>query len=323
MTARPVVLVTGAAGFVGSALARHLRSADFEVRATVRAAVPASLAEVQTWTGAHLEGGFNWTAPLRGCDVVLHTAARVHVMRDAAADRLAEFRRANVTGTLRLAGEAARAGVRRFVFVSSVKVNGERTMRGKPFTPDDTPAPADPYGVSKHEAELGLFELAAATGLEVTIVRPVLVYGPGVKGNFGTLLRWLSRGAPLPLAKTDNRRSLVYLENLVELLSICAVHERAANEVFLVRDDDDLATSELLRRMGASLGRRARLFPCPRWALLAGAAIVGQSAAASRLLDSLQVDDTRTRDVLGWRPRVSVDAGLRETARWYLASTRS
>jgi nucleoside-diphosphate-sugar epimerase len=237
-------------------------------------------------------------------------------MREKSADPLAEFRRVNAAGTRRLAESAAQAGVRRFVYVSSIKVNGERTGN-RPFTEADPPGPEDAYAQSKYEAEMALREIAARTGMEVVIVRPPLVYGPGVKGNFRTLLRVVRMGLPLPLASCDNRRSLVGLSNLADLLALCVTHPAAAGETFLAADGEDLSTPELLRRTGRALGRPARLFPVPPALLRAGARMFGRAGAGERLCGSLQVDISRARRILGWNPPSTVDEELARTAQWY------
>jgi nucleoside-diphosphate-sugar epimerase len=256
---------------------------------------------------------------LAGVSVVIHCAARVHVMNEEATEPLAEFRRVNVAGTLRLARQAAEAGVRRFLFVSSIKVNGEHSQPGRPFTADQHPAPGDPYGVSKCEAETGLRALSQETGMEVVIIRPPLVYGPGVKANFLAMMRWLWRGVPLPLGGiTDNRRSLVFLDNLVDLIVTCIDHPAAANQTFLVSDDEDLSTTALLRRMAAALGRPARLVPVPVGLITLGARMIGRPGVAQRLCGSLQVDIGKTKELLDWSPPVSVGEGLRRTAEHWL-----
>jgi nucleoside-diphosphate-sugar epimerase len=263
----------------------------------------------------------DWKQALVGVDVLVHLAARVHVMRDAAADPLAEFRRVNVQGTLNLAWQAAAAGVKRFVFLSSVKVNGEATSAPHPsprpegarerFREDDEPAPQDPYGISKMEAEAGLRDLAAQTGMEVVIIRPPLVYGPGVKANFAALMRAVQRGWPLPLGAVHNQRSLVALDNLVDFIVTCLSHPQAANQTFLVSDGHDLSTTELVRGLAHAAGVSARLLPVPVWALQAGAALLGKGDAVQRLCGNLQVDISKARSLLGWLPPVSVDEGLR------------
>jgi nucleoside-diphosphate-sugar epimerase len=312
------VLVTGASGFVGRALVERLPAAGVSTLAAVRgsAVLPAGARRVPA---PNLGPDADWRAALDGADCVVHLAARVHVMRDDAADPLAEFRRVNVDGTLALARQAAAAGVRRFVLVSSVKVNGEATAPGRPFTADTAPAPTDAYGVSKWEAEQALLALSANTGMEVVIVRPVLVYGPGVMANFRTLMAWLARGWPLPLGAIHNRRSLLALDNLVDLLITCLDHPAAAGQTFLASDGEDLSTTELLHRLGAALGKPARLLPVPAAWLAGVAGLLGRAAVAQRLCGSLQVDIGKTRELLGWAPPVTVDAALQNTAHWLLA----
>lgn len=309
------VLVTGASGFVGAAVLHRLADAGRAVRGAYRRDVPPSPVGEQGVAVGDLGATQDWRVALDGVDAVVHTAARVHVMHDAATDPLAEYRRVNVEGTLNLVWQAAAAGVKRFVFLSSVKVNGEATGAGVRFTADDAPVPQDAYGISKWEAEQALREIAVHTGMAVVIVRPPLVYGPGVKANFAAMLRWLERGVPLPLgAVTYNRRSLVALDNLVDVIVTCLDHPAAANQTFLVSDGEDLSTAELLKRMGLALGRPARLFPLPSALLWAGAAMLGKQGVCQRLCGSLQVDITKTRQLLQWSPPVNVDEGLRRTA---------
>jgi UDP-glucose 4-epimerase len=269
--------------------------------------------------GGELSGQTDWRAALDGVQAVVHAAARVHVMRETAGQPLAEFRRVNVDGTLRLARQAAESGVRRFVFISSIKVNGEETAPGRPFTEHDVPRPRDPYGISKLEAEQGLWELSRQTGMEVVVIRPVLVYGPGVRGNVLTMLRWLRRGLPVPLGAVHNKRSLVALDNLVDLTMASLAHPAAAGRTLLVSDDHDVSTTELLQRMAAALKVRARLIPVPVAWLRAAATIVGHGDLARRLCGSLQVSLEQTQATFGWRPRVGLDAALEETARHFLA----
>jgi UDP-4-keto-D-QuiNAc 4-reductase len=314
---RPV-LVTGATGFVGDVLLRSLVRAGVPVRAALRAPSPAMAAahpSVAPVVVGDLAADCRWDEALLGVDCVIHLAARVHVMNDAAADPLAAFRAANVEGTVRLAQAAARAGVRRLVFASSIKVNGESTLPGRPFGADSPPQPVDPYGISKLEAEQRLQRIAAATGLELVTLRPVLMYGPGVKGNLERLLRWVRRGVPLPFASVDNRRSLLSVDNFVDALQLAASHPRAAGGTFLVADGDDLSTPDLVRRMARAVGRRPRLVPVPPGLLQAAAAALGRGAEVSRLIGSLQVDASLLRDRLGWRPPVSVDEGLARMVR--------
>lgn len=246
---------------------------------------------------------------------MVHCAARVHAINDKSSDPLAEFRRVNVEGTANLARQAVAAGVRRFVYMSSIKVNGEFTEAGHPFTADDHPLPEDPYGVSKHEAEQALRQIAADTGMEVVIIRPPLVYGPGVKANFESMMRWLARGVPLPLAAvTENRRSLVALDNLVDLIVNCLSHPAAANQTFLVSDGEDLSTADLLRRMGTAMSHPAHLFYMPLSVLKLGAQVVSNPGIYQRLCSSLQLDIAKTRQILGWAPPVSVEEGLLRAA---------
>lgn len=313
------VLVTGASGFVGSAtLARLARDGAHRLRAATRRPEATATIGGDCIMIGDLSDTADWTAALRGMDVVVHAAARVHVMREAATDALAEYRRANVDGTLQLARQAVRAGVRRFVFLSSIKVNGEATEPGRPFTAADRPAPIDPYGLSKLEAERGLAELAEQTGLELVVVRPVLVYGPGVRANFRSMMRWLSLGVPLPLASVRNARSLVALDNLADLIAVLVEHPAAASEVFLVSDDEDLSTPQLLRRTAAAMGKRARLLPFPPALLELAATVARRPGAARRLTGSLQVDIAATRTRLGWTPPVGVQEALRRTTDDYL-----
>jgi nucleoside-diphosphate-sugar epimerase len=311
------VLVTGANGFVGNALLKHLRLRNgMDVVGSVRS--PSGFAAPALVQVPELNGDTDWSGALAGVTDVVHCAARAHVMHETAGpeNALAKFRRANVDGTLNLARQAAEAGVSRFVFISSVKVNGEGTAIGQPFRASDPPSPQDAYGRSKHEAELQLRDLASRTGMGCVIVRPPLVYGPGVKANFAALMRWLRRGIPLPLGSVqDNRRSLVALDNLVSLLTTCITHPAAANQTFLVSDGEDLSTADLLQRMARAQGVTARLLPVPVFLLQAGAHLVGKRDFARRLLGSLQVDIVPTCECLDWRPPLSVDEGLRSVFR--------
>lgn len=260
----------------------------------------------------------DWLGALNGASVVVHAAARVHVMTDTADDPLIEFRRANVGGTLKLARQAASAGVNRFVFVSSIKVNGEQTPFGQRYTSNDAPKPSDPYGISKCEAEDGLRRIATETGMEVVIIRPVLVYGPGVKGNFLSMMRWLHKGIPLPMGALNNLRSFVALDNLVDLIVTCLQHPAAANQTFLVSDGEDLSTTELLKRTAFAMGIEARLIPVPATVIQTGAWLLGKRKIAQRLCGSLQVDIGKTRELLGWTPLVTVDQALKKTAEYFL-----
>lgn len=314
-----LILVTGAAGFVGQAACRGLLTAGEEVRAVVRFDADPLPAGVEHCIIGDIGTGTDWRSALTGVDVFVHLAARVHVMREQASDPLAEFRRVNVGGTLNLARQAAQAGVRRFIFLSSIKVNGEETKTWHPFTEDDRPGPLDAYAISKHEAEQGLRAIARQTGMEVVIIRPPLVYGPGVKGNFLTMLRWLEKGLPLPLGSIQNKRSLLALDNLVDFIMVCLDHPATANQTFLVADGEDLSTTELLRRTSVALGRPARLLPIPHAIMQSGLKLMGKGDLAQRLCGSLQVDISKARTLLGWKPPISVDEGLRRTAQGFFA----
>ncbi len=294
----PKLLLTGANGFVGSSLAQRLAERGEIARISrLRLGSPQPT---------------DWSAALQDIYCVVHLAARVHVMSETSVDPLTSFRAVNTRGTLELARQAAVAGVKRFLYASSIKVNGELTSAGESFHHDDSPHPLDAYGVSKRDAEIGLRAIAVETGMEIVIIRPPLVYGPGVKANFAAMMRAVQRGVPLPLASvTQNRRSLVSLDNLVDLLITCIDHPAAANQTFLVSDGEDLSTADLLRRLGDAMGKPARLFPVPVPLLRAGAALIGKQGVAQRLLDNLQVDISHTRETLGWTPPITVDEGLR------------
>lgn len=313
-----MILVTGASGFVGGALIQRLAIDNHKaaiVAATRRLIenLPVNVNQVQV---GDLLPSTDWSIALQGVNVVVHCAARVHVMTEISNDPLVEFHRANVEGTIRLAQQAAEAGVRRFVFISSIKVNGESTELGYPFSTADAPAPLDPYGVSKMEAEQGLRELSVCTGMEVVIIRPPLIYGRGVKANFAAMMQWLKRGLPLPLGGiTFNRRSLVFVENLVDLIQICINHPKAANQTFLISDDEDVSTTTLLRKMAKALGYPARLVNIPPTIIKLSARLIGKPGIADRLCGSLQVDITKTKELLGWKPKFSLDEGLLRTAK--------
>lgn len=315
------VLVTGAGGFVGRALLERLRGEPgLTLCAALRQPAAHIASDVQTCIVDDVLD--DWRELLAGVDVVVHCAGRAHIMHEASADPLAEFRRVNVQGSLHLASQAAAAGVRRFVFLSSIKVNGETTAPEMAYTAHDRPAPADPYGVSKWEAEQRLAQLARETAIELVVLRPVLVYGPGVKANFRSLLACLSKRIPLPLGAIDNRRSLVALGNLTDLIRVCITHPAAANRTLLVSDGEDLSTTQLLERLGAAMERPARLIPVPAAWLLTGARLLRREAMAQRLCGSLQVDIAETQRLLGWTPPLSVDAALEQTARAFLAGQR-
>jgi nucleoside-diphosphate-sugar epimerase len=310
------VAVTGAGGFVGQSVCRALRAGGHEVVAVVRrgASAPAgtSVVEVPGLDASAMRVAFE------GCDAVVHLAARVHVMRETAPDPLAEFRRVNVDGSVAAYRAACAAGVRRFVLLSSVKVHGEG--RATPYTERDPPAPADPYGASKLEAERMLASARDAGGMsDLVVLRPPLVYGPGVGGNFRRLIRLaeLAQRWPLPLGGLDNRRSMVAVHNLADAIRFVIESPAAGGRALLVSDGEDLSTSDLLARLARALGGRARLLPCPTGVLRALAMLAGQGAVVDRLLGSLTVDSSALRTGLGWTPPYSVDAALAEAASWW------
>jgi len=310
------VLVTGANGFVGGELVKHLLARGMRVHAAVRQAntAPPAAPGLTVFTEMALDEHTDWSCALKGVDAVVHCAARVHVMREQSADPLAEFRRVNVDGTRRLASQAAEAGVQRLVYVSSIGVNGAETNE-RAFQADDEAAPHSPYAQSKLEAELALQALQQACRLTVCIVRPPMVYGAGAPGNYASLVRALQRGWPLPLGSVRNRRSFVAIDNLVNMLALCTEHPAAAGEVFLVSDGEDLSTTDLLQRMARSQGCRAHLLPVPPALLALALRLLGKSGAGQSLLGSLRVDISKTRQRLGWAPVVGVDEALDRAAK--------
>jgi len=315
MRQRINVLVTGASGFIGSSLLSCLSIKEgIRVSGAFKHQFSNIPPGIQTFQVGDLGDNTNWIPALNNIGVVVHTAARVHVMNDRANDSLSEFRKINVEGTLNLARQALVAGVKRFIFISSIKVNGESTTPGALYTADDQPNPVDPYGISKWESEIGLRRLAEESSLEVVIIRPPLVYGPGVKANFRRMMRWLDKGVPLPLGNIQNKRSLVALDNLVDLIITCTEHPAAANQIFLAGDGEDLSTTELLQRTGKALGKPARFIPFPVGLLTFLASLLGKKEVAQRLCGSLQVDISKARELLGWEPPVSVEERLRKVA---------
>lgn len=312
------VLVTGANGFVGKRLCEYLEDKGLGVTHAVRQADGIGK---DTCSVGSIGPDTNWDEALTDVDVVVHLAARVHIMDDEATDPLAEYRRVNVDGTKKLAKAAVSAGVRRLIYVSTIKVNGEATF-GRAFSASDTPHPVDDYARSKLEAEESLRRIAADTGLEIVIVRPPLVYGPGVRANFLRLFNWVDRGLPFPFRRVTNRRSLVALDNLVDLLTICITHPQAAGKVLLVSDDEDVSTAELIRRISTYMGRQVRMIPVPVTLLRGVAMLFGKQAVIERLIGSLQVDIRETREALNWKPPVRLDVALRKTVAWYQAQQR-
>ena len=316
------VLVTGANGFVGKSLRAELLKRGSAVTAALRNP-DALLEDVDTVPVGNIDEKTDWTDALhpqgggRDVEVVIHLAARVHVMKETSVDPLTDYLKVNLYGTANLAYQAARAGVKRLVYVSSVKVNGECATEAQPYVETDPPDPQDPYAVSKWEAELALQRIAQETALEVVIVRPPLVYGSGVAGNFVKMMKVIEKGIPLPLASVKNRRSLLYIGNLVDALITCATHPAAAGETYLVSDGAAISTSDLLRQLAAAMNVPARLFPCPPTLISLVAKMAGKSEQAERLLGSLQVDSDKIRRELNWQPPYSVQQGLQATADWY------
>jgi len=302
------VMLTGSNGFVGSALMTAIASDPGIYLVT---AIRKGSASSDCVVVGNIDKTTDFSKALAEVDVVIHAAARAHIMRDEVTDPLSEYRKVNVEGTLNLARQAVAAGARRFVFLSSIKVNGEATSAGNPFQAGDVPTPEDAYGISKLEAEQGLKNLMAETGMEVVIIRPPLVYGPGVKGNFASLIKQVDKGVPLPLGAIHNKRSLVGIDNLVDLIIRCVAHPAAANQVFLVGDGEDLSTTELLRGVGEAMGKPAWLIPVPAGMLHFGATLLGKKVMAQRLLGSLQVDISKTCELLDWKPPYTVEEGLR------------
>ncbi len=306
------VLVTGASGFIGQAFIKAALEKGWRVRCALRspASMPTSCESVVV---GEIGESTDWRAALQGCEAVVHLAARVHVMKDDAADPLAAFRAVNTLGTLRLAQQAAEAGVKRFLFMSTIKVNGEG--RDAPYTEADAPAPEEPYAVSKAEAETALMALAEATPMAVTILRPPLVYGAGVRANFLSLMLAVRRGLPLPLANIHNKRSLIYSGNLVSAMTTGLEREGAKNRIFLVSDGQDVSTPDLIRAIAKAMGRPARLLPVPLILLRCGGLLFGKQKQVSRLLGSLSADPAALSQATGWHPPTSLEQGLSETVR--------
>ncbi len=304
------VLVTGANGFVGSALCPRLAELGYEV-------VPVVRRQSNIANEVIVHDAASWKAALNGCDSVIHLAARAHVMQDQERNPLQAFRVSNVDTTIELAKRAIEAGVRRFVFMSTIKVNGEETAPGCSFSPEDLTEPKDPYAITKWEAEQGLLEIAKKIGLELVIIRPPLVYGPGVKGNFATLIKWVENGVPLPFGGLRNRRSMIGLDNLLNFTVLCADVARspsAKSQVFLVSDGEDVSTTELLRRIAKAYGCKSRMFSAPVDLMRLALRCTGKSLLADRLFGSLVVDDSKARQMLGWHPPSSMDEQLKKMA---------
>jgi len=308
-------LVTGASGFIGSALCVKILAEGWQVRGTSRSEsdlgrIPDGVEAVSIRS---IDSDTKWDDALAGIDTVVHLAARVHVMDDSSSDPLAEYRKVNVEGTKCLAVAAAKAGIKRFVYISSIKVNGEG--KSAAYTEDDEEVPIDPYGVSKWEAEQELHKISDTTGIEVIILRPPLVYGPGVKANFMKLFKIVERGIPLPLSSIKNRRSFMYLGNLIDVIITCMINPNAAGKTYLVSDGEDVSTPELIRRIGAASGRRALLLPIPVWIMRMAGRITGKYDEVERLVGSLTVDISKICKELEWKPPYAMEHGLRETAK--------
>ena len=311
MSSLPIrVCLTGSTGFLGRRLVHSLLSSS-AIDLTATARVESKIDSLIFLKVGEINSKTDWSAALYNQEVVIHTAARAHLMNDLVEDPLTEFRKVNVAGSLNLARQAAKAGVKRFIFISSIKVNGEQTTPGNRFLPEDYANPSDPYGISKWEAELGLQKIARETNMELVVIRPPLVYGPGVKGNFASLIKLAGKGLPLPLGSIHNRRSMIALDNLVDLVITCIDHPNAANQIFLASDGQDLSTTALLEGLARAMGAPARLLPIPGAFLSLAASVLGKKSVADRLLGSLQVDISKTRCLLSWAPPISVDEGLR------------
>lgn len=304
-------LITGASGFIGRALIGRLSQHHKLIRGTTRGTLTAPGNWVQI---PSIDRNTDWSGALDGCDVVVHTAGRAHVLRDNSLDPLTEFREVNVHGTLALARQALAAGVRRFVFISSIGVNGTQTQPGQPFTEACTPRPEQAYAISKLEAELALRELLAGQPMELVIVRPPLVYAGHAPGNFGRLLGLVGKRLPLPLGSLHNARSMIALQNLVGFLELCIHHPAAANETFVIADGEDFSTTQLVELLAQGMGHRARLLPVPSGALRWGLALAGRGGMGQQLCGSLQVDATKARTLLGWKPEISAAVALRQSA---------
>ncbi len=313
------ILVTGANGFIGRALLHRLVALpDLSVRAAVRDPASDLSAKVDSISVGNISDTTDWRPAVSDIDVVIHTAGRAHVMRETHSDPLLEFRRVNVQGTLSLARQASEAGVRRMLFLSSIKVNGERTLEGSPFRSGDPPTPLDPYGQSKLEAELGLSALARETGLSTVILRLPLVYGPGVKGNFNRLMQFVKSGIPLPFGMIHNQRSMINVENLTDLVLRCVLAKVVDGRTLLASDARDLSTSELISLIASAMGKTPRLFPAPLPLLRVVGSLLGMRAEIDRLCSSLQLDITETRRLLNWKPAVSVEQGIQQTVQAFL-----
>jgi nucleoside-diphosphate-sugar epimerase len=310
------ILVTGASGFVGAAICRQLTSESKNFLPVHRDGQ-----QLGSSIGS-INGSTDWSNALKEISHVIHTAARVHVMKGKGTDSLSKFRKVNVEGTLNLARQCAESGVKRFIFISSIKVNGEQTTNGMAFTEKDEPRPCDPYAISKHEAEERLRNLALETSMEVVVIRPPLIYGPGVKANFLSLMKIVKAGFPLPLGRIDNKRSMVSLDNIVDIIITCLTHSKAGNQTFLISDGESLSVTQLLNRLASAMDLPSRLIPIPSPYLQFGLRIIGKQSIANRLLGSLQIDNTKIKTMLNWSPILNVDEGLRKTVKFFIENSQ-
>jgi nucleoside-diphosphate-sugar epimerase len=301
------IAITGATGFLGAHLLKALSAEQLVILGRRDPILPEAI-----FHQCLIDGDANFSEALVGVKIVIHCAARAHIMNDNAQDPLTEFRKINTLGTLNLAKQAASAGVKRFIYISSIKVNGESTELNRPFKFDDKHNAQDPYGLSKSEAETALFELGQKTGMEIVIIRPPLVYGEGVKANFAALLELVGKGLPLPFrCITQNKRSMVSVYNLVDLITVCVEHSNAANQVFLVSDDDDLSTAQMIALMAKVQGKRNLALPVPVWCFKLVGKLLNKQDVIDRLTGSLQVDIEHTKKTLNWQPPYSVEHGFK------------
>ncbi len=315
------IIVTGAIGFIGRAVVDALIDKNITVVALVRqhsvvlpSEVEQILIDYKMLLSEHLDESIDYA--MHGADALIHLAARAHIMNDSAENSLAEFRKVNTDGTLSLARKAVDAGIKRFIFISSIGVNGNNNS--SPFVEQDDPNPQEPYVISKFEAEQSLLELQKETGMEVTIIRPPLVYGENTPGNFSTLIKWSVKGVPLPFGAIDNQRSFIALDNLVSFIIHCVKHPKAANEVFLISDGEDVSTTELLRKVATAFGKKPLLLPVPVSLMTWVAKLLGKQDIANRLFGSLQVDSSKARQLLDWKPVITMDEQLKKIADDYL-----
>ena len=314
------ILLTGSSGFVGSAVAASLvQQSGFNLYRAVRRSSGVTVGGSDVIIVPDFCDSDGWEKAVEGKDVVIHCAARVHIMNEISGDFISAFRKVNVQATATLARQAARAGVKRFIFISSIKVNGESAKADAPFSADDIPRPADAYGISKCEAEAELKKIGTESGMEVVIIRPVLVYGPGVKANFYSMMKWVHRGVPLPLGSVRNKRSLIFIDNLVDLVVRCIDHPAAGNQIFLASDGEDCSTTELLTYVTEAMGRSSRLIPLPEFVVRAIAILLGKGEFVERLWGSLVVDIKKTREVLEWSPPVGTRRAIVETVNHFLS----